>query len=146
MAKTDVNQIIDTVEEFYKKMPPLPKKWNEAIVSITPIIALVFGVIGILVAIAALGVTSMLSPLIAIGAGVGVATNGIVGSLLYLIASALLLAAYSGTKAKKIGGWNFLFYSEAVTIISSLIAFNLGGVIGNLIAFYVLFQIKPYYK
>lgn len=147
MAKSnDVNQLIGTVEEWFSKLPPLPKKWNEVIVKITPWIALIFGVLGVFTALAAVGVLTVLAPFVAVGSGAGAASSGIIGSVLFLISSALLLLAFPGTKARKMHGWNLLFYSEVVSLISSVIAFSFGGVIGNLIGFYILFQIKSHYK
>lgn len=147
MAKNNsANQLVGMMEEWFSKLPALPKKWNEVIVSVTPWIALVFGVLGVGVALTAFGVLAAFSPFIALGSGIGAAGNGIVSSLLFLASSALMLLAFPGTRAHKIGGWNLLFYSELIALVSSVIVFNFGGVIGNLIGFYILFQIKSYYK
>ncbi len=146
MAKSDANQLIGMAEEQFKKLPPLPKQWNEVIVKITPWIALVFGVLGVLASLAAVGLLTFLAPFVALGGGIGTATNGIIGSVLALVSSALLLAAFPGTKANKMSGWNMLFYSEVVSLVASVVAISVGGVIGNLIGFYILFQIKSYYK
>ncbi len=134
------------VGEWYAKLPPLPKNWREVIVKITPWVALVFGVLGVLISLAGLGILTVLSPLIAMGAGIGAASNGIVGVILALVSSALLLAAFPGTKANKLSGWTLLFWSGVVNIVSSVVAINLGGVLWGLIGFYFLFQIKSYYK
>ncbi len=147
MAKSnDVNQLIGTVEEWFSKLPPLPKKWNEVIVKFVPWISLIFGGLGVLVALASFGILTVLAPFVALGYGAGAASSGIIGSVLFLISSALMLLAFPGTKAHKIHGWNLLFYSYVVSLISSVIAFSFGGVIGDLIAFYILFQIKSHYK
>lgn len=147
MAKSnDVNQLIGTVEEWFSKLPPLPKKWNEVIVGITPWVALVFGVLGVLVSLAAFGILTFLAPFAVMGYGAGAASSGIIGSVLFLISSALLLLAFPGTKARKMQGWNLLFYSEVVSLISSVVAFSFGGVVGSVIGFYILFQIKSFYK
>jgi len=146
MAKTDANQIIGMVEEWYSKLPPIPKNWREVIVSITPWLALIFGIIGILIAIAGLGIVTVFSPLIAMGSGLGAAGNGILSMILAIVASALLLAAFPGTKANKMSGWTFLFWSGAVRILASVVDLSLAGVLVGLIGFYFLFQIKSYYK
>ncbi|HVT01518.1 MAG TPA: hypothetical protein VHE53_04810 [Patescibacteria group bacterium] len=146
MAKTDANQIIGMVEEQYKKLPPLPKKWNEVIVKIMPIIALVFGVLGVVGSLAAVGILTFLAPFVALGSGVGMASSGVIGAVLALVSSALLLAAFPGTKDHKINGWNLLFWSETVSLVANIVAFSLGGVVGSLIGYYILFQIKSFYK
>ena len=147
MAKgNDVNQLVDSVGDWFEKLPPLPKKWNEVIVKIVPWISLIFGALGVLTALAAFGILTVLAPFVAVGSGAGAASSGIIGSLLFLISSALMLLAFPGTRARKKHGWNLLFYSEVVSLVSSVIAFSFGGVIGNLIAFYILFQIRSHYK
>jgi hypothetical protein len=146
MAKNDANQLIGMVEEWYAKLPPLPKKWTEVIVKITPWISLVFGILGVLTSLAAVGILTVLAPFVAVGAGVGAASNGLIGGVLALVSSALLLAAFPGTRAKKMSGWNFLFYSEVVSLVANIVAISLGGVVGSLIGFYILFQIKSHYK
>lgn len=145
-SNNSANQIINTVGDWYSKLPPLPRSWTDVIVKITPWIALVFGIIGVLGSIAAFGTLTVLAPFVALGGGVGAATNGVIGSFLALVSSGLLLAAFPGTKAKKISGWNLLFYSEAVNLVSAVVFFSMGGIVGTLVGFYILFQIKGHYK
>ncbi len=149
MSKTSTD-VIETMGQWFDKFPVLPKNWRETLVRITPILALIFGILGILVSINGLGVLTITSPLAAMGgaAGVGAYGTGFIALLLYLVASVLLLAAYPGTKAKKIKGWNLLFWSEGVNLIGGLIGVTsiVSAIIGALIGFYLLFQIKSYYK
>ncbi|PIZ97017.1 MAG: hypothetical protein COX79_03875 [Candidatus Levybacteria bacterium CG_4_10_14_0_2_um_filter_36_16] len=58
----------------------------------------------------------------------------------------LLLMAFPGTKARKMSGWNLLFWSEAVSAVSAVVSMAFGGVVGAAIGFYILFQIKSHYK
>ena len=80
------------------------------------------------------------------GSGVGAASGNIVASVFWFISSALMLAAFPGTRAMKMSGWTLLFYSEVAHLLSSVVIFSVSGVIGALIVFYVLFQIKSHYK
>ncbi len=146
MTQNSVNQLVHKMERQFKKLPPLPANWRDVIVNITPWLALVFGLIGVFGSLAALGILTFLAPLVLLGGGVGVASGGIIGAVLALVASVLMVVAFSGTRAKKISGWNLLFYSEAVSLVSSVVFFSVGGVIGALIGFYILFQIKSHYK
>jgi hypothetical protein len=145
LAKTGSDQIIGMVEDWYKKLPPLPRNWNEVIVKITPWVALIFGALGVLGSLAAVGILAFLAPFVAMNAGVGAASGGVIGALLALVASALMVAAFPGTNAKKLSGWNLLFWSEIVSLVSAVVSLSLAGVVGVLIAFYILFQIKPFY-
>ena len=146
MAQNSANQLIGTLETQFVKLPPLPKTWRDIIVNVTPWIALVFGVLGVLGSLAAFGFTAFFSPLIALGGGIGAATGGIIGSVLAFIASVLMVAAFPGTRARKLSGWNLLFWSEVVSTVASVVAFSISGVVGALIGFYILFQIKSHYK
>lgn len=146
MAKSSTSGIIDTVGEWFGKLPVLPKEARDVVVKITPWIALIFGILGVLGSIAALGVVTVFSPLAVMGGGAQAAGAGIVATILGLVSSALLLAAFPGTRKFKLSGWNFLFYSEAVSLISVVLAVSLSGILFSLIGFYLIFQIKSQYK
>lgn len=147
MAQTQsVDQLIKQMEEWFAKLPPLPSNWKEVIVTITPWLALVFGVIGVLGSLAAVGVLTFLAPFVVLGGGVGVASGGIMGALLGLVASALLVMAFPGTRDRKMAGWRWLFWSEVVSVVSAVVSVAAAGIVGALIGFYILFQIKSHYK
>lgn len=150
MSTTKTTNIIDTMDEWFKKFPALPTNIREVIVNITPWLSLIFGILGIIVGISGLGVLTVLSPLAVFGGMSGVSSygTGFIGALIYLIGSIALLAAYPGTKAKKYAGWQFLFWSEAINLVGGLIGMHsiVSTLIGALIGFYLLFQIKSYYK
>jgi len=117
------------------------------LVKISPWLALVFGVLGVLGSIAATGLLAALTPVMVLGGGVGVATGGLVGALLGVVSSVLMLMAFPGLRDRKMAGWKMMFYSELVSVVSSLVALNIvGAAIGAFIGFYILFQIKSYYK
>ena len=65
-----LNQLGKTLDEYYAKLPALPKGVNDFIVSVAPWLALIFGVLAILSGIAAFGILSAFSP-VAVVAGVG---------------------------------------------------------------------------
>lgn len=140
---------IDPMEDFFKKAPDIPTNGKEALVKITPWLALIFGVLGVLGGLAGIGLLTAFSPLAALGGASEVASygGGVVAAWVWLASSVLLLAAYPGTKARKLSGWNLLFWSEVLNIVGSLIAGSIvSAIIGGLIGFYLLFQIKSYYK
>ncbi len=149
MAKESTKSIVETMDEFFKKAPAIPANGREAIVKITPWIALIFGVLGVLGAVGGLGLLTVLSPLAVFGGVQGVSSYGagFIAALIWLVASVFLLAAYPGTKAKKLSGWNMLFWSQVIHLVGSLVVLSIvSGLIGALIGFYLLFQIKSYYK
>lgn len=133
-------------EEFFVKLPALPKNWQQILVKVTPFFALVFGILGVLGGLAGLGMLTVFSPFL-VGTGVSNAGGTFLGMLAALVASALLLAAFPGTRVKKMQGWNMLFWSEVASFLSALLSYSfVGGVIGAFIGFYLLYQIKSYYK
>lgn len=142
-----MEEYIKMMEKWFAKLPALPANIKEVLVKIAPWLALVFGILGVLGSLAATGVVTALSPFMILGGGLGVATGGIVGALLALIGSVLMLLAFPGLRDRKMTGWKWSFYSESVSVVSLLVALNLvGAVIGALVGFYLLFQIKSYYK
>lgn len=146
MAKSTTSSIIDTVGEWFAKLPNLPANIREVLVKITPWVALIFGALGVIAGVLGLGLLTFLAPLMVVAGAFNSAGSGLIASVLLLISSALFLAAFPGTNKRKAGGWNLLFWSEVVALVSSVLAFSLGGIVGNLIGFYLIFQIRTYYK
>lgn len=134
------------MEEWFGKLPPLPANAVESIFKIAPILALVFGILGILVSIAGLSALSLFAPLAAVGGAAPQYGLGIIATIGFLVSSVMMLMAYPGLKAGKLGGWNMLFWSEVVNVVTAVIGISIGNVIGAAIAFYLLFQLKPKYK
>ena len=145
MEKKSSNQIEAILEDLFKKLPPLPANAVDTLFKIAPILALVFGILGILGGISGLGILSALAPF-AFAAGVNNYGLGIIAALGLLVGSVLMLIAYPGLKAGKISGWNMLFWSEVVNVVSGIVGISVGGILGAAIGFYILFQIKPKYK
>jgi hypothetical protein len=139
------NNAVITLEKWFSQAPSLPTNAKETLVKYMPIIALIFGIIGILLSLAGIAALMALAPL-AIVTGVHGYSGGYITVIVSLASAILLFAAYSGTKAHKISGWNMLFLSEVVYLIGSLITLSiLQGIISALISFYLLYQIKSYY-
>jgi hypothetical protein len=148
MDKYSSNVLVTNMQQWFDKAPALPAKWRELLVSITPYIALIFGVLGVLTALAGVGLLTAFAPLAVFGGMPGVSSygGGFIAAILWLVSSALLLAAFPGTRAKKKSGWTLLFWSEVVNLIGAVVALSfVSGIIGALIGFYLLFQIKSYY-
>lgn len=140
------NDIIGTMEEWFNKFPVLPKGGRDTLVKIAPILSLIFGILGILAGIGGLGIFTVFSPFAYLG-GLGGYGTGFITALIYLVASVLLLMSYPGLKARKYKGWKLLFWSETVSFIGGLVSMAfISTIIWAIIAFYLIFQIKSYYK
>lgn len=139
-------QFAKPLEDLFAKAPALPASGREIIVSIAPWIALVFGVLLVLASVGGLGVFTALAPF-AVYAGVGNATFLVVASLLGIVQGAVMVLAFSPLKSRKLTGWNLWFWVEVLSVVSSVVSFNfVGAVISALIGFYLLFQVRSYYK
>lgn len=143
--KKSSDQLQEMMEGWFKKLPALPPSAVTTIVSITPWLALIFGIIGVLGAIAAFGILSFLSPFAMLGGAAPRYGLGMISTVIWLVSSVLMLMAFPGLKSQKTGGWNLLFWSEVVGAIASIISISIGSIIGVVIAFYLLFQIKSKY-
>ena len=144
---TKSNNWQDMMEEWFLKLPSLPKGGRDVLVKIAPWVSLVFGVLGVLVGLGGLGILSVLSPLMLLGSGMGATGGSLLSVAIALVSSLLMLVAFPGLKARKMQGWTMLWWSEAAALLSSLVALSLvGGLVGAVIGFYLLYQIKSYYK
>jgi len=141
MAERKSKNLIGALEQFFAKLPKLPGSVSEVLVGIAPWLALVFGILGIIAGFSALG----LSPL-AIFAGVSASFMVLTSGVAAIISSVLLLMAFSKLKKRAYRGWELLFWSEVVSAASAVLSITIGSVLGVLIGFYLLFQIKRYYK
>lgn len=131
---------------FLDKLPALPDKAKELIVKYGPYVAVVFLVISI--------------PMILTLIGIGVATTGLVSlagarsgfgyiiSIVFgLVMMVLEIMAIKGLFKRQKKAWKLLFYISLIQAVLNILRFDLGGlIIGTGISWYILFQIKSYYK
>jgi amino acid transporter len=146
MAKSNtVDSYIDTVGEYFDRLPALPRNAKEVVVSIVPWLALIFGIIGIALSIVSFGIFSFLSPVLLL-TGSKTAGSGIILVLLSLVSSIFLLLGFPGTQKRQEKGWKWVFYSEVVSLIADIVTISLSGIVLSLIGFYFLYQIRKLYK
>lgn len=145
MAKNNSMDLVAMLEDVYKNAPKLPENARETLVKISPILALVFGVLGILAGLGLVGV----SP-VGMFSGLRASSVLLLSGVATIAASAMMLVAYPKLQKREIGGWTLLFWSEVVNVVSSLLTLSFGNVLSTVIwaaiAFYILFQIKGHYK
>lgn len=144
---TQLEGILD--EYFGKKAPALPQNIKEILVKIAPylvIIGLIFTIPAILIL---LGLGSAVTVLAPVGGAQSVASVPTmwVGILLLVPVVILEAIAVPGLFSRKIGAWRYVFWAQLITIVSNLVRFDIvGGIIGAIIGFYILFQVKSLYK
>lgn len=143
-----LNELETTLETYLVDKAPfqLPKDVKEIIVKIAPILVIIFVVLSIPAIIALFGLSAMLSPMMM---GVTYTMGPIWWVSTALIAVSVVLEALSipGLMARTMQGWKYVFYSQLVSLVATLVTGNiLGAIISGLIGLYILFQVKEMYK
>jgi hypothetical protein len=145
-----LNDLAKLLDKYYLKLPALPKDIKDFIVSVSPWLALIFGIIAILSGVSFFGGFSFLSSVASYAGVGGYIFTGYLSTAILLIQGIIELLAFSPLKARIAKGWNLLYYSLILSVVSSIITLNvgslLGSIIGALIGYYFLYQIKSYYK
>ena len=139
--KKQSKDLIGALEDVFGKLPKLPSGVNDVLVNIAPWLALVFGILGVIGGLSAIGI----SPLALFG-GVNAGFTVLATGVAAIVSSVLMLMAFPKLKKRVYKGWELLFWSEVVSTVSAVLSITVGSIIGVLIGFYLLFQIKRYYK
>ena len=145
------SQVDATLDPFFtQKAPQLPANVRELLVKIAPYVTIIGVVIAALGLLAVIGVTALSSPFLVMYAGVGGAqalTAGYIGIIFMVIQAALEALAIPGLFKQQRNAWELLFVAALVGLVHDLVSLNLFGLVLNfLISFYILYQIKSYYK
>lgn len=148
-SKQSVKQLEDVLDLYLvKKAPALPANIKQVIVNFAPWLIIIGIIFSIPAVFALFGLGSMMSALpygYAMGARFGLPYFLSIAFLVVIVV--LEIMALPGLFSRSAKGWRFIFYSVLVSAVSSLVSFNLFGlVIGTLISLYLLFQVKEYYK
>lgn len=146
-----LRQLEDNLDLYLRqKAPALPANIKELIVKIAPwltIVMLVIAVPGILMALGLGAIAAPLSFLGGVGAGVSFGMSYTLSMVVLFVAIVLEAMAVPGLFSRSRSAWRLVYYSTLVSLVSSLITFNIiGGLLSALIGFYILFQVKEYYK
>ena len=145
--KTDQppKDLIGFLDYYLVKKAPfqLPDNAKEWIVKYGPWIAVVLILLGLPVILFALGLGTILLPF----GGYGYATGFTYFTILVFVELALDIAALPGLFARRMQGWRLIFYARIIGVVSSLLMANIiGALVGGLISFYILFQVRPLYE
>ena len=127
-----LTQIEKTLDLYFgKKAPPIPENIKELIVKYSP-----YFIILTIVLTLAFGFR-----------GFRTAYNFSPWGPLSLVALILEGMAIPGLLKRTRLSWEYLFYASLISLLSNLLSINFGSlIIGGAISFYLLFQIKSYYK
>lgn len=146
--KSALAQLEGTLETYLVDKAPfaIPAEWKELIVKFSPWLTLIMMIVVLPPLLGLLGLGAILTPFSYIG-GISYGINYTVGLIFSAVILVIEALAIPGLFKRSIGGWRMVFYATLLNAVQNLISFNIGGlIIGSLISFYVLFQVKSYYK
>lgn len=145
-----IKQLEKALDDYFgKKAPALPQNIKEIIVKIAPYLAIISVIMTIPAILLIFGLGSLATTLAPLGGIPSVATLPTMWlSMLLLIPVVILEAmAIPGLFARSSKAWQYMFWAQIVSVISSLVQFNIiGALISAIIGFYLLFQVKSLYK
>lgn len=135
-------------EYFGKKAPAMPDGIKDFLVTIAPylsILGILFAIPALIAWVGLIGFGGALIPAATMGA---ISLPPIILSLVLAIPPLVLqIMAIPGLFSRSEKAWRFLFWAQLITIISQAVQLNLLGlIVGTVIGFYVLFQVKDRYK
>lgn len=138
-----------TLDEYMVKKAPfqIPMGGKEFFVTVSPYVILVLAILAIPVIIAGLGLTAVLSPFAMMGGYYHFGVLGVLSGLLSLAALVVELMAVKGLFKRTRASWRLMYYASLIVLVGDLLSFNIvSGLIGSLIGWYILFQVKALYK
>lgn len=147
-----VGQLESMLDEYMVKKAPftLPLEVKEFIVKISPYLVIIMAVFALPLILGALGLTAILSPFAMMGGGWGFGWGfGAIVSLVVSVVTILMeVFAVPGLFKRTHASWRLLFYVSIVSLIGSILSVTgiVGGIIGAIISWYILFQVKDMYK
>ncbi len=148
-AHMSLNQLESTLNEYFaKKAPPLPSKAKETLVQLAPWLVIIGIVLSVPAVLALFGFGAFMSAVPFGAMAMAGAAPMYLLSIAFLVASmALQGMAIQGLFARSYKAWRLLFIAALVNGVYQLLTGNISGlIIGWLIGFYILFQVKEYYK
>ena len=146
-AMTSLSNLEETLNGYFVKKAPfqLPAGVKEFLVAFGPWFALIGLVLALPVMLAAIGLGAFLAPFAVLG-GANATVFGL-GTFFSLVALVLEAMALPGLFKRKKSGWNLLFYSTIVSVVGSLVTFQLvTAALNAVIGGYFIFQVRSMYK
>jgi len=146
-----MNKYLTTIEQkldlyFGKKAPAMPENIKEFIVKYSPYLSIIMLVLALPAILFAFGLSTLAMPFAYVG-GLHTGFTFSFTALISLAALVLEVIAIPGLFKRTKQSWQYMFYASLLTLLSSLLSLSLGSlIIGGAISFYILFQIKSFYK
>lgn len=145
--KTMFGQLETTLDLYFRqKAPAMPENVKEFLVKYGPYITAVLMLMTLPLILGLLGLGTLLSPFAYMG-GYRYGSVFTLNSLITIVILGMQILALPALFKRQTSGWKMMFYVSLVQAVDNILRFDLGSlVIGCVLSFYVLFQIKSYYK
>lgn len=128
---------------FTTKAPfQFPPEFREGFVKYWPIVSLVLLILALPAILGLFGLGALVGAAGGVNLGI-IYTTGVIFSLLTVILRGLALPGLFNRKRQ---GWVLSYYAQLLTILGSLVSFNIGGILLGLIFLLLLFQVRNYYN
>ncbi len=145
-----VGKVEAWLDEYMVTKAPfqIPMGGKEFLAQVAPYFIIVFSILALPAILALFGFTAFLAPLAMVtGSGMGWGFFGIVGVVTSIIALVLDVMAIPGLFKRTHASWRLLFYASLVSLVGGILSPGaVGAVIGAIIGWYILFQVKELYK
>lgn len=149
-VKKEVKNWLDELEVkleeiFTKKVWQLPIKVKDIIVKILPYLSVLALLVMIPMVLSLVGLT-MLSPFAYMG-GLRAGFGYSISIIFALVMGVLAIVIIPGLFKKEKKAWKIMYWMSLINAVLTLVRMDLGElIIGTGLSWYVLFQIKEYYK
>lgn len=138
--KTTLADLEKKLDNLFKKAPSLPVEIISLIIDFGPYLALIGGILGLL-SILRFGIFFVPFGLVGLPL-----VNYYLQIIFSIIASIILIISFKPLREKKYRGWQMLFYLTLIYAVFAIFLFNLAGLVGVILSFYILFQIRGKYS
>ena len=145
-----VGKVEAWLDEYMVTKAPfqIPMNGKEVLAKIAPYLIIVFSILALPALLALLGITALLSPASAVaGSGMSWGLFGIISIITSIASLALNVMAIPGLFKRTRSSWRLLFYATLVSLVGGILSYNpIGAIIGAIIGWYIIFQVKELYK
>lgn len=146
-----VGKVEAWLDEYMVTKAPfqIPMAGKEFLAKIAPYLIIIFSILALPAILALFGITAFLAPVAMVaGGGMGWGFLGIVSVIASVIALVLDVMAIPGLFKRSAASWRLLFYASLVSFVGGVLSLTgvVGAVIGAIIGWYILFQVKELYK
>ena len=150
--KLFLNQLEDILDLYMVEKAPfsIPENIKKLIVDLGPYFVILGIILGLPTVLAVFGLGALFSPFTTFLGPSYMITYGInyvISMIIYGAALVFQALAIPGLFQRQRKGWLYLFYASLVSLVSGVLGGNLiGTLVGSIIGWYVLFQVREYYK